>query len=54
MVNLKLKDVVPENMSRISAELSSAGRNAYEQLHTAIQSAYIVYEALFQKLLEAV
>lgn len=46
MVDVMVEDVVAENPGKIGAELSSAARNAKEQLQNAMKSACSLSEVL--------
>lgn len=53
MADLMVEDVVAKNASGIGCELSSAAKNAYEQLQIAMKTVCMVVKVLFQRLLEA-
>lgn len=54
MADMKVEEVVAEKASKSNVDLSSAGRNTYEQLKTSMKSVGMMYQVPFQRLLEAV
>lgn len=52
MAAVKMEDVVAENTSGGGPELRSATRNAYEKRQISMKALCVVYDFLFQMLLE--
>lgn len=52
--DLKMEDAVAEKWSESGVELTSDGRDLYDQLNVSMTSVWMVYDVLFQRLLEAV